>query len=112
MELLQEVEIYKEKAKLKKIFKDMEKNKKNLVDGLLNEAAFLVCLQNECRRILQEEGVLTETINATQSFLKEHPAAGTLLNSIAKYNGIIKTLLDHIPPEKKKASRLAALMKE
>lgn len=112
MDLLQEVEIYKEKAKLKKIFKDMEKNKKNLVDGLLNEAAFLVCLQSECKKILREEGVNVETINATQSFLKEHPSAGTYLNSVSKYNAIIKTLLDHIPPEKKKGSRLAALMKE
>ena len=82
-----------------------DEDKKSLVNSLVEEAAFLkvACFQ-------AKEGLTTETVNASQKFVKAHPSATIYEKYSRQYTAIIHTLIEYLPPkEKKNISRLAAL---
>ena len=59
---------------------------------------------------LKKEGLTTETVNASQNFVKAHPSATIYEKYSRQYTAIIHTLIEYLPPkEKKNISRLAAL---
>ena len=83
-----------------------DEDKKSLVNSLVEEAAFLkvACFQ------AKKEGLTTETVNASQKFVKAHPSATIYEKYSRQYTAIIHTLIEYLPPkEKKNISRLAAL---
>lgn len=102
--------IKKEIEFLKPMFEAIEdEDKKNLVNSLIEEAAFLkvACLQ--AKEELRTEGLTTETKNASQTFVKAHPAAAIYEKYSRQYTQIIHSLIEYLPPkEKKKVDRLTA----
>lgn len=74
------------------------------------EAAFLKVACFQAKEELKKEGLTTETVNASQKFVKAHPSATIYEKYSRQYTAIIHTLIEYLPPkEKKNISRLAAL---
>ena len=90
-DLTKEEKIKREFSRLKRIFKDLDKNKLQTV----------------------EEGYTVEYQNgANQSGTKQSDAVKTHIAMTKNHAAIIKQLCDLVPPEKKKESRLQALRDE
>lgn len=112
--MLTEARIKKEKGKLSLMFEAIEdKDKKSLVNSLIEEAAFLKIALLQAKAELKKEGLTAETINASQKFIKAHPATEIYNKYSKQYTQIIGQLIDYLPPkEQKKVSRLASLRDE
>jgi hypothetical protein len=62
---------------------------------------------------LKKEGLTTETVNASQKFVKAHPSTQIYEKYSRQYTAIIHSLIEYLPPkEKEKVDRLAALRDE
>lgn len=87
-----------------------DEGKKKMVNSLIEEAAFLkvACLQ--AKEEMKKEGLTTETVNASQKFVKAHPSATIYEKYSRQYTAIVRMLIELLPPkEKKNISRLVAL---
>ena len=103
--------IKKEIDFLTPMFKGIDdEDKKNLVNSLIEEAAFLKVACFQAKEELKKAGLTTETVNAAQKFVKAHPAAMIYEKYSRQYTAIIHTLIEYLPPkEKKNINRLAEL---
>ena len=87
-----------------------DEDKKSLVNSLVEEAAFLKVACFQAKEELKKEGLTTETVNASQKFVKAHPSATIYEKNHPKEQTLIHSFMDYLPPkEKKNISRLAAL---
>jgi phage terminase small subunit len=113
-DILNDRTIKKEIRKLKKMFETIEDpDKKALVVSLIEEAAFLKVALKQAKEELTAEGLTTTTTNASQKFVKAHPAAAIYKDYVKQYTITINQLIEYLPPkEKKTVSRLAALRGE
>ena len=67
--------IKKEIEFLEKMFVGVDdENKKTLINSLIEEAAFLKVACFQAKEELKKEGLTTETVNASQKFVKAHPS--------------------------------------
>ncbi len=84
--------VYKrEYEKLKQIFNDVEVNKKELVEGLIQDASFLYAENYGLRELITETGMLK--INPVNKALQKQTEAGKqYLKNINSYAVIIKSL--------------------
>jgi regulator of replication initiation timing len=77
--------------KLAEIFKDVEEPKRKLVEGLIQEAAFLYSENCELRNILKSTGTV-KCHPEHPELQKTVPAAGQYLKNLNSYAVVIKTL--------------------
>ena len=109
-ELTKEQKIKKEIARLKRVFKDLDKNKLQTVESLIKNAAFMAVSLEELQEIINAEGYTVEYQNGeNQKGTKQSDAVKTHIAMTKNHASIIKQLTDLVPPEKKKESRLQAL---
>lgn len=99
---------------LEKMFVGIDdENKRTLVNSLIEEAAFLKVACFQAKEELKKEGLTTETVNASQKFVKAHPSTQIYEKYSRQYTTIIHSLIEYLPPkEKEKVDRLAALREE
>lgn len=77
--------------KLQQIFKDVDEKKRQLVDGIINDAAFLYAENKALKRIISDSG--TVCINPNNPVQQRPvPAATQYLKNANSYAVIIKTL--------------------
>lgn len=96
-----EKEIEKEKAKLKKIFKNIAEDKKILCDKLITNAAFMAVALEELQEDIMENGtVITSTNGNGFDVLQENPAQKSYNTMISRYSSVIKQLQDLLPDQK------------
>lgn len=107
-ELTKEQKIKKEIARLKRVFKDLDKNKLQTVESLIKNAAFMAVSLEELQEIINAEGYVVEYQKGT----KQSDAVKTHIAMTKNHAAIIKQLTDLVPPEKKKESKLQALRDE
>lgn len=112
-ELTKEQKIKKEIARLKRVFKDLDKNKLQTVESLIKNAAFMAVSLEELQEIINAEGYVVEYQNGeNQKGTKQNDAVKTHIAMTKNHAAIIKQLTDLVPPEKKKESKLQALRDE
>ena len=92
--------ISKEVAELKKIFKDIDGDKKPFADRLIQQCSFMLTTLAELQETLNNDGSIELFVNGKQEMLREHPAAKTYNTMIKNYNSIIKQLIDLLPEDK------------
>lgn len=114
--------IKKEKRKLMKIFEKAIKevgddgkkrftDKGIMLEGLIDEAAFVRCVLLEAKRLIKTDGIETTTINGSQKYKNATPATKIYAEYLRTYTPLVNSLLEHIPEKKeKKQARLAALL--
>lgn len=104
--------IKKEKNKIKRIFAELDANKKKLVEPLIEKAAFMSVTLDELQEQINSEGCVSEYQNgANQYGTKKSPEVEIYLNMSKNYANIIKQLTELVPPAKRKNSKLDELRK-
>lgn len=112
-EKTKEQRIKSEKSRLKKIFKDLDENKKNLVTPLIEKAAFMSVELDDLQVTIETEGWTSEYQNGQNQWgTKKSPEADTYIALSKNYAAVIKQLTELVPAAKRKESKLDALRKE
>ncbi|PHV69770.1 hypothetical protein CS063_13710 [Sporanaerobium hydrogeniformans] len=91
--------ISKENKRLTKIFKDIDPKKKQTVQGLIEEAAFMRGTMNALKEDLLEEGPIDEMCQGEYTILREHPSAKLYNTTIQRYTAIIDKLTNLLPKD-------------
>lgn len=81
----------KEKKKLENLFENVDETKKQLVQGLIEDAAFLFAENQEIKNVLSEIGMV-RVHPENKSLQKAVPAAAQYLKNVNSYANVIKTL--------------------
>lgn len=99
--------IKKEMSKYKKIFKDIEEDKKPFAEKLYSRAAFMAVTLDELQEKVNREGAVIECKNGNGFVTKaEHPAQKSFNTMIKNYNATIKSLIDLVPNDTKEGDEL------
>lgn len=103
-ELTIDERIKKEERRLRKIYKDIDKDNKAIIDGLIQRAAYMRVTLEDWEKDILENGyyeMFTQS-EKTEPYERERPVA-RLYNTMNKnYQSIIKQLSDLVPkPEPK-----------
>lgn len=105
--------IKKEKARLKRIFKNVDENKLQILDGVMDSVAFMRGTLAEMERSIIDEGYDDVYQNgANQTGSKASPAAMLHLSMTKNYLAAIKILVDCAPLAERRNSKLAAMRDE
>ena len=104
------VRVRNEKARLMELFKDLEPNKLQTCQALIDRAAFITISLEDLEAQLNETGWVEYYQNGeSQSGWKKAAAADCHISLTKNLNTIIKQLLELVPPAQKK-SKLEELM--
>ena len=98
-----EKKIKAELNKLKKLFKDLEKDKVEMANRLMQQASFVYVTLLELQEIINEEGSVDLFEQGSQKMIREHPAVKSYNSMIKNYNATIKQLNDLLPKSEPKA---------
>ncbi|OOM75491.1 hypothetical protein [Clostridium sp. BL-8] len=101
-QLERDKKIKQEINKIKKIFKDFPKDKTKVIEGLINEAAFMKVSLEDTRVDLIKNGLTELFEQGEQSFNRERPEVKIYSNFMKLYSSVMKQLIDLLPPELKK----------
>ena len=97
-----EERIRAEKNRLVRIYKEISKENKSIIDGLINRAAFMRVTLEDMEKDLDDKGFVEEFSQSEklEPYERERPVA-RLYNTMNKnYQSIIKQLSDLLPAEK------------
>ncbi len=89
--------IKREISRLRKLYKELSKDKQAAAEGLIQEAAFMRATLEEARAIIDREGILELFEQGEQKFQREHPATKVYNTMINRYAGVCKQLIDLLP---------------
>jgi hypothetical protein len=102
-ELTKDERIKKEVRRLNRIYKDIAKDNKAIIDGLIQRAAYMRITLEDWEKDIMENGCIEMFTQSekTDPYERERPVA-RLYNTMNKnYQSIIKQLTDLIPKEVK-----------
>ena len=103
-EKTREQRITKEKRRLLKLFKDLEPNKRQTCQALIDRAAFITVSLEDLEVQLNEIGFTEYYQNGeTQSGWKKSAAADVHISLTKNLNAIIKQLLELVPAAQKRS---------
>lgn len=94
-----EKNIKKEIARLNKILRDIDKNKRASAEGLIQEAAFMRATLQELKEQINKNGVIDEMPQGEYSILRESPAVKTYNTMIQRYTTVCKELFNLLPKD-------------
>ena len=100
-ELTKEKRISAEKLRLTKIYSEIPEEKKRLIDGLINRAAFMRITLEDMEKDLDENGFVEYFTQSekTEPYERERPVARLYGTMNKNYQSIIKQLSDILPKE-------------
>lgn len=105
--------VEKEKKRLLAVYDGLEPNKYATCYSLICRAAFITVCMEDLEMQIMEDGWTEVYKNGENQFGKKKSAEGETFNTLTKnLLGITSKLLEHTPPEKRKETRLAAMMRE
>lgn len=100
-QLEREKKIKQEINRIKKLYKDLSRDKVKVVEGLINEASFMKLTLEELREDLFRNGFTELYENGTQVINRERPEAKIYSTMIQRYSNVMKQLIDYMPLEEK-----------
>lgn len=99
-------QIRKEKTRLNKLFAEVDEKKRKVVDGLVEECAFMRAELTELREFIIVNGVVDEMPQGNYSIIRESPYVRTYHTMIQRYTTAMKELLALLPKNAPAASML------
>lgn len=100
-ELSKDARIKKEFNRLKKIFTDLPKDKKDTVISLIHNAAFMTIQLEELQSAINKNGIISEYQNGENQWgTKKSPEVEVYNTMIKNHSSIIRQLTDLLPDEK------------
>ena len=95
--------IEKERQKINKIFAQMDKNKRTIVETLIDNVAFMSITLDELKEDIKTYGVKETYMNGSNQFgFKESVESKTYNTMLKNYMNAVKQLIDLLPEEEKK----------
>lgn len=95
--------IKKEKQKLNKIFSKVDKNKKIIVEKLIDNVAFMSVTLDDLKEDIKTYGVKEPYMNGSNQFGFKESIESKRYNTMLKnYMNAVKQLIDLLPDEEKK----------
>lgn len=95
-----DAKIKKEMAKLKRLFKDMDKDTMNTVSSLIRNAAFMAVTLDDLQETINLEGTVSEYQNGENQWgTKKSPEVEIYNTMIKNHMAIIKQLSDLLPKQ-------------
>lgn len=91
--------IKKEIKRLNQVYADLEGKKKQVAEGLIEEAAFMRVTLGQLKEMIDENGPIDEMPQGDYSILREHPAVKTYNTMIQRFTTVIKQLSELLPKE-------------
>lgn len=92
--------IKREKNRIRKIFKELQPDRKKLAEKLIENAAFSAVMLDEASKIIARDGIVEEYQNgANQQGVKKSSAVEVYDKALNTYSKIIKQLCDMLPEE-------------
>ncbi len=107
--------IKREITRLRKLYKELPKDKQAAAEGLIQEAAFMRATLEEARAIIDREGVLELFEQGTQRLIREHPATKVYSTMVQRYATVCKQLVELLPAgdsKEKAEDELMAFVKQ
>ncbi len=105
-----EQRIKEAKKELRKIFEELEENKRDLVTPLIEKAAFMSVELDDLQETIEQNGWTSEYKNGENQYgTKKSPEAETYIALSKNYAAVIKQLTELVPAAKRKKSRLEAM---
>lgn len=101
-QLEKEDKIRKEINRIKKLYKDFNKDKARVLEGLIKEAAFMKVELEELRNDLLITGLTELFVQGEQCFNRERPESKLYTSFIQRYSQVMKQLIEMLPVEEKK----------
>ena len=101
-DLNKEKNIKQEINRIKKLYKEFPKEKTKVLEGLINEAAFIKISLEELRENLLKNGFTEVFEQGEQRFNRERPEVKIYTTFIQRYSNVMKQLIDLLPVEVKK----------
>ena len=102
-DIIKDERIKKEVRRLNRIYKDIDKDSKAIIDGLIQRAAYMLVTLEDWEKDIMENGyyeMFTQS-EKTEPYERERPVA-RLYNTMNKnYQSLIKQLGDLVPKEVK-----------
>lgn len=98
-----EKRIKKEKNRLKKIYKDLPEKEYATAIKLIDNVAFMVVTLEDLKELINNEELITTTVNASQTFKKENPALTAYNKMYANFLKGIQQLNSLLPEQNKGA---------
>ena len=89
--------IQKETERLKQIFKNIPKNEFDIAAKLIDNVAFMSITLEDLIAKINNEKLVVETINGSQSFFKENPAITSYNKTYSNFNKGIQQLISLFP---------------
>lgn len=108
-QLEKEKKIKQEINRLKKLYKEFDKDKAKALEGLINNASFIKITLDELREDLLKNGVTELFEQGEQCFMRERPEYKVYSNFIQRYSQVMKQLIDLLPVEEKKVEEDALM---
>jgi hypothetical protein len=98
LKMAKDARIKKELNKLKRLFKDMDKDTKDKVMSLISNAAFMTVTLEDLQETINTEGAVAEYQNGENQWgTKKSPEVEIYNTMIKNQMGIIKQLTDLLP---------------
>lgn len=111
-ELTRDERILKEFRKIKRLMKNLPKNKWSLCEDLVQNAAFMTVVLKELQEEINENGAVATFTNGNGfEVTKESPAMKLYNETVTRYASVIREL-NSMLPEEEAESKLEALAKE
>lgn len=105
MEITNDERISKELKKLKRIFKNIPKDKTTVVEGLIKNAAFMAVTLEDLQEDINKRGISEAYENtAGKISTKKTPEADIYNSMIKNYLAVIKQLVELLPKEESKTA--------
>ncbi len=101
-QLEREKKIKQEINRIKKLYKDFPKEKAKVLEGLINEAAFMKLTLQETREDIIKNGTIELFEQGEQCFNRERPEVKIYTTFMQRYSNVMKQLIDLLPVEIKK----------
>ncbi len=91
--------VNREISRLTNLFKDIDKNKRLTVKGLVEEAAYMKITLQELKKEIDKAGPIDEMPQGEYSILREHPALKAYNTMVQRYTNIIDKLTNLHPKD-------------
>lgn len=94
--------INQEKNRIKKVYKDIPREKLKVVEGLISEASFMKITLEEARADLLKNGMTEIFEQGPNVYNRKRPEVEIYTSLIQRYSQVMKQLIDYMPEEEQK----------
>ncbi len=102
-----------EYQKLQNLFVDVPANKQELVEGLIQNASFMVATLSDLQKQIKKDGAIITAQNGNGFMVaNENPAQKSYNTMINRYTALMKTLIEMLPDKASAKSKLELLRDE